>query len=327
MNKIEVYKSYSDFLKNEFGEKVYKIPINLPLTCPNRDGNLSYGGCTFCGEEGGSFENLSHTLSVKEQMDKNMEYIGRRYKAKKFIAYFQNFTNTYLELEKFKQYIGESIRDNIVGISISTRPDCINDDYLKFLSEIQEKYKLLITIELGLQTVNYHSLIKINRGHGLSEFIDAVLRIKKYNLRICTHLILNLPWDNMIDTIENAKSVSALGIDEIKLHALYIVKGTKIGDQYENEEFQMISKEDYKKRVITFLEYLNPNIVVQRIIGRAPKENGLFVNWNTSWWKIRDEIVKNMEDNNSYQGKKFNYLNGKALKNMKTVKCKKTHFM
>ncbi|MGO1468717.1 MAG: TIGR01212 family radical SAM protein, partial [Tissierella sp.] len=242
MNKIEVYKSYSDFLKNEFGEKVYKIPINLPLTCPNRDGNLSYGGCTFCGEEGGSFENLSHTLSVKEQMDKNMEYIGRRYKAKKFIAYFQNFTNTYLELEKFKQYIGESIRDNIVGISISTRPDCINDDYLKFLSEIQEKYKLLITIELGLQTVNYHSLIKINRGHGLSEFIDAVLRIKKYNLRICTHLILNLPWDNMIDTIENAKSVSALGIDEIKLHALYIVKGTKIGDQYENEEFQMISK-------------------------------------------------------------------------------------
>lgn len=314
MNKIEVYRSYSQFLKDEFHEKVYKIPINLPLTCPNRDGNLSSGGCTFCGEEGGSFENLCDTLSVKEQMDKNIEYIGKRYKAKKFIAYFQNFTNTYLELEQFKAYIKASIRENIIGISISTRPDCINDEYLEFLSEIKDKYNLLITIELGLQTVNYHTLIKINRGHGLSEFIDAVLRIKRYNLRICTHLILNLPWDDMIDTIENAKTLSALGIDEIKLHALYIVKGTVIGDQYEKEEFTMISKEEYKLRVIRFLEYLDPNIVVQRIIGRAPEENGLFVNWNTSWWKIRDEIVETMTKDDSYQGKRFNYLNGKALK-------------
>ncbi len=316
MNIIEVYKSYSEYLKGEFGEKVYKIPINLPLTCPNRDGNISVGGCTFCGEEGGSFGNLSQTLSVKEQMDKNIEYIGKRYKAKKFIAYFQNFTNTYLELEKFKAYVKESIRDNVVGISISTRPDCINDDYLEFLTYIQEKHNLLVTIELGLQTVNYHSLIKINRGHGLSEFIDAVLRIKKHGLRICTHLILNLPWDNMVDTIESAKTLSALGIDEVKLHALYIVKGTQIGDQYENDEFQMISKDEYEKRVIRFLEYLDPNIVIQRIIGRAPKENGLFVNWDTSWWKIRDDIVETMKNNNSYQGIKFDYLNGKALKNM-----------
>lgn len=328
MNKIEVYKSYSEFLKEEFHEKVYKIPINLPLTCPNRDGSLSFGGCTFCGEEGGSFENLSHTLSVKDQMNNNIAYIGKKYKAKKFIAYFQNFTNTYLELEKFKDYIRESIiGEEVVGISISTRPDCINDDYLIFLRDIKIQYNLLITIELGLQTVNYHSLKKINRGHGLSEFIDAVIRIKKYNLRICTHLILNLPWDNMVDTIENAKVVSALGVDEIKLHALYILKGTKIGDQYENNEFQMISKEDYKDRVIKFLEYLDPNIVVQRIIGRAPKENALFVNWDTSWWKIRDEIVESMKENNTYQGIKFDYLNGKALKNKKTVKCEETHFM
>lgn len=314
MNKIEVYKSYSEFLKDEFGEKVYKIPINLPLTCPNRDGNISFGGCTFCGEEGGSFESLSDNLSVKEQMDKNIEYIGKRYKTKKFIAYFQNFTNTYLELESFKMYIKESIRDEVVGISISTRPDCINDDYLEFLSEIKKEHNLLITMELGLQTVNYHSLIKINRGHGLSEFIDAVLRIKRYDLRICTHLILNLPWDDMVDTIENSKTLSALGVDEIKLHALYIVKGTLIGDQYERKEFTMISKEEYEKRVIRFLEYLDPKVVVQRIIGRAPKENGLFVNWDTSWWKIRDEIVESMIKDNSYQGKRFDYLNGKALK-------------
>lgn len=316
MNQIEVYKTYSEYLKNRFGEKVYKLPISLPLTCPNRDGCVGTGGCTFCGEEGGSFENLSNLLSVKEQISKNMEYIKKRYKAKKFIAYFQNFSNTYLPLDKFQEYAKDAILEDIVGISISTRPDCINDDYLLFLKEIQEKHNLEITIELGLQTVNYHSLGKINRGHSLAEFIDSVMRIKKFNLRICTHLILNLPWDNMMDVVENAKILSALNVDEIKLHSLYIVEGTVLAEEYKNGEIIMISKDEYIERVITFLEYLNPEIVVQRIIGRAPEENTLFVNWQESWWKIRDEIVSQMEKRKTYQGIKCDYLNGKALKNL-----------
>ncbi|HLR20614.1 MAG TPA: TIGR01212 family radical SAM protein [Tissierellaceae bacterium] len=314
MNKIKVYNIYSDYLKDRFGEKVYKLPINLPLSCPNRDGFLSRGGCTFCGEEGGSFENLSNVLSVKEQISKNIDYISKRYKAKKFIAYFQNFSNTYLPLEKFKTYVEDAIEKNIVGISISTRPDCINDEYLEYLENIQKKHDLEISVELGLQTVNYHSLNKVNRGHTLAEFIDAVLRIKKYNLRICTHLILNLPWDNRTDVIENAKIISALGIDEIKLHSLYIVKDTMMGEQYNKGEIEMITKDEYIERVILFLEYLDPSIIIQRIIGRAPKEDTLFVNWQESWWKIRDEIVETMEKRNSFQGIKCDYLNGKALK-------------
>ena len=314
MNKIKVYNIYSDYLKDRFGEKVYKLPINLPLSCPNRDGFLSRGGCTFCGEEGGSFENLSNVLSVKEQISKNIDYISKRYKAKKFIAYFQNFSNTYLPLEKFKTYVEDAIEKNIVGISISTRPDCINDEYLEYLENIQKKHDLEISVELGLQTVNYHSLNKVNRGHTLAEFIDAVLRIKKHNLRICTHLILNLPWDNRTDVIENAKIISALGIDEIKLHSLYIVKDTMMGEQYNKGEIEMITKDEYIERVILFLEYLDPSIIIQRIIGRAPKEDTLFVNWQESWWKIRDEIVETMEKRNSFQGIKCDYLNGKALK-------------
>ncbi|NLY44380.1 MAG: TIGR01212 family radical SAM protein [Tissierella sp.] len=313
---MDVYKTYSEYLKNQFGEKVYKLPISLPLTCPNRDGCVGTGGCTFCGEEGGSFENLSNQLSVKEQISKNMDYIKKRYKAKKFIAYFQNFSNTYLPLEKFKEYVRDAILEDIVGISVSTRPDCINDNYLLFLKEIQEKYDIEITIELGLQTVNYHSLEKINRGHSLAEFIDAVLRIKRFNLRVCTHLILNLPWDHMIDVIENAKVLSALDVDEIKLHSLYIVEGTVLAEEYKNDEITMISKDEYIERVITFLEYINPEIVIQRIIGRAPEENTLFVNWQESWWKIRDEIVSQMEQRKTYQGIKCDYLNGKALKNL-----------
>lgn len=315
MSEINVYNTYAKYLQEKFGEKVYKLPINLPLTCPNRDGTLSVGGCTFCGEEGGSFENLPNYLSVKEQLLKNKEYISKRYKAKKFIAYFQNFSNTYLPFELFKKYINEAVIEDIVGISISTRPDCISENYLQFLSELKYNLGIDIIIELGLQTVNYHSLVKVNRGHTLAEFIDAVLRIKAHNLRICTHIILNLPWDDMLDTIENAKVLSSLGVDEVKLHSLYIVEGTKIGEQYKNGEIDIISKEEYINRVITFLEYLDPNIVIQRIMGRAPEENSLFVNWQESWWKIRDEIVSKMVDEGRYQGKCFNYLNGKALKN------------
>lgn len=309
-----IYNTYGNYLKKKYGEKVYKLPINLPLTCPNRDGTLSVGGCTFCGEEGGSFENLSNCLTVKEQISKNMEYIRKRYKARKFIAYFQNFSNTYMSFDKFRDYIKEALMDDIVGISISTRPDCINDKYLSFLDELKRKMGIDIIIELGLQSVNYHSLRKINRGHTLAEFIDATVRIKLYDLRICTHLILNLPWDDSIDIIENAKILSALRVDEVKLHSLYIVDGTVLGEQYKNGEIDIISKEEYINRVITFLEYLDPSIVIQRIMGRAPEENTLFVNWAQSWWRIRDEIVAKMKNENRYQGSKFNYLNGKALK-------------
>ena len=314
MLEVNVYNTYAKYLQNKYNEKVYKLPINLPLTCPNRDGTLSIGGCTFCGEEGGSFENLPDCLSVKEQILKNMEYIKKRYKATKFIAYFQNFSNTFLQLEDFKKYINEAILEDIVGISISTRPDCINDKYLIFLEELQSNMGIDIVIELGLQSVNYHSLVKINRGHTLAEFIDAVIRIKTHNLNVCSHLILNLPWDGTLDIIEAAKIISSLGVDEVKLHSLYIVDGTKMAEQYKNGEIDIISKNDYINRVIAFLEYLDPNIVVQRIMGRAPQENALFVNWQESWWKIRDEIVSKMVEEKTFQGKKFNYLNGKALK-------------
>ena len=316
--EITVYNVYSKYLKEKFGERVYKLPISLPITCPNRDGCVGYGGCIYCGEEGGSFENLPNTLSVKKQVEKNKDYIQKRYKANKFISYFQNFTNTYMPLEEFKEYVEESIVDDVVGISISTRPDCINDKYLEYLNHIKNRYNQEITIELGLQTVNYHTLKKINRGHTLAEFIDAVIRNKKYGIRTCAHLILNLPWDNIDDTIENAKILSALGVEEVKLHGLYIVDGTELGRMYKNKEVSIISKEEYKERVITFLEYLDEKIVIQRIIGRAPEENSLFVNWNESWWKIRDEIVWKMKERNTKQGIKCNYLNGLAIEKFKS---------
>lgn len=299
-----LYNEYSKYLKKKYGEKVYKLPINIPVTCPNRDGSIGTGGCTFCAEVGTGFEMLANTIPVKEQLMKNMEYISHKYKAKKFIAYFQNYTNTYLKLDKFKEYVNQTAIKNIVEVSISTRPDCVGNEYLDFLKEFSEKNNINVSIELGLQTVNYHTLKKINRGHTLAEFIDAVLRIKKYGFEICTHLILNLPYDDMDDVIETAKILSVLKVEQVKLHSLYVIENTVMGKLLEEGEIKLFSLEDYIQRVITFLEYLDDNIIVQRIIGRAPKENSLFVNWGISWWKIKDMIEEEMKKNNTYQGRK-----------------------
>lgn len=305
----KLYNEYSKYLKSKYGEKVYKLPVNLPCTCPNRDGTLGYGGCTFCAEVGTGFEMLHNSLSVQEQLMKNKDYISKKYKAKKFIAYFQNYTNTYMDTEKFKSYINDALMDDIVEIAISTRPDCISDDKLEFLEEIQKTHNINITIELGLQTANYHTLLSINRGHTLAEFIDAVLRIKRYNFEICTHIILNLPGDTIIDTVETAKLLSVLKIEQVKIHSLYIMENTQMGRLYKNKEITVISMDDYVERVVVFLEHLNKDIVVQRLAGRAPKEGSLFVNWGVSWWKIKDGILDKMESESRYQGSKNKFNN------------------
>ncbi|MBC7088314.1 MAG: TIGR01212 family radical SAM protein [Tissierellales bacterium] len=314
--QTNLFREYSTYLKEKYGCKVYKLPISLPLTCPNRDGNLSTGGCYYCNEKGGSFENLSNSLKISEQLKMNKKYIKDKYKANKFIAYFQNYSNTYMSMDEFISIINETLIDDIVGISVSTRPDCISDEQIKFLSDLQEKMGIDVTIELGLQTANYKTLKIINRGHGLAEFIDACNRIKKYGLRICSHVILDLPWDSIDDTIETSKIISSLHVDEVKLHSLYVVKNTELEKDYLSGKIHLLSKDDYIDRAIVFLEYLNPEILIQRLIGRAPQNDSLIVNWNESWWKVRDEIIEKMIKANTYQGAKFNYLGGSALNNI-----------
>ncbi len=307
------YRIYSQYLNQKYGGKVYKLPVNLPGTCPNRNGTLGWGGCIFCDETGSGFQCLPNSLSVANQIETNKAFFKKRFGAEKFIVYFQAFTNTYMPLSVFKEIMISACLEDVVGISISTRPDCVNDDYLDFLQQLKEAKGVQIDIELGLQSVNYHTLKKINRGHGLAEFIDAVIRIHNRGMEVCTHLILNLPWDNEDDVIENAKILSALGIRYVKLHSLYIVEGTVLGELYKKGEIQIAPIESYIDNVILFLEYLDPEVVIQRLVGKGPKDSVLFSNWKTSWWKIKQMIEDTMEQRNTWQGKNFNYLNGSAL--------------
>lgn len=314
------YLSYSEYLKNKYGEKVYKIPVNLDITCPNRDGTCGIGGCIFCGEDGAAFENLPTSFPVKEQIKANIEYIGKKYKSNKYIIYFQNFSNTYMSYNSFCAMIEDSVYEDVCAVYISTRPDCINDKYMSYLKDFSNRTGYDICIELGLQTVNYKTLYKINRGHGLAEYIDAVLKIKKYGFDVCTHIILNLPWDDMTDVIECAKIISALKVNQVKLHCLYILKDTPMAAMYQDNEFTMGSHYTYIEKVVEFIRYLSPDIVIQRLIGRASEDRSLFCNYGMSWWKIKDNIEEQLDFLDAYQGDKCDYLGGKALKKFETSK-------
>ena len=308
-----VYNKFSDYLKTRYGTKVYKLPINLPVGCPSRDGNIDSGGCCFCGEEGAGFESLSADMSVHNQLAGNANYIGKNYKAEKFIAYFQNYSNTYLPMESFSRYMQEACSEGIVALYISTRPDCVDDLRLDFLKQLKVDYGVDIVLELGLQSTRNQTLKWLKRGHGLAEFVDAVLRIKKRGMEVCAHMISDLPPDDILDVMEGAKLLSALEVDQVKCHSLYILENTALGDSYKKGEFQPLSMDEFVERTIVFLEYLDPGIVVQRLIGRAPAERTLFCNWNTSWWKIQAAVESKMQQEDRYQGRFFNYLNGSAL--------------
>jgi len=306
------YYSYSDYLKEKFGEKVYKLPINLPVTCPNR---IDGSGCAFCAGAGTGFEAMDSSNSVTEQLSATQKLIAAKYHARKYIAYFQNYTNTFMDISKFRTYLQEaSAFPGIVEISVSTRPDCLTTEYLNVMNEIYEKTGIKMNIELGLQTANYHTLAFIDRGHGLAEFINAVLMIKSYpDFTICTHVILNLPGDDLLDVKETARILAALNIDIVKLHSLYIPYHTKLCELYQNHEISLCTKEEYYERVVTFLEQIPKEVVVERLFSRVPEKEAVFSNWGTSWWKMKDELMEKMESENRYQGKEFNYLNGAAL--------------
>ena len=308
-----MYYAYSDYLKRKYGEKVYKIPVNLPGTCPNR--LRGQKGCDFCSEKGTGFESLPGSVPVREQLLKNKQLIEKKYHAHKFIAYFQNYTNTFMEPEQFRKYIEDAADfPDVIEISISTRPDCISREYLDICRRAKEEKDVSFTIELGLQTVNYHTLSYINRGHTLAEYIDAVLMIKEYGFDICTHVILNLPGDGEEDCVETAKILSVLHTQTVKIHSLYIAKNTRLCEAYENGTITLCTKEEYIERLISFLENLSPDIAVERLFSRVPKKDAAFSNWGSSWWKLRDEALNEMKRRGSYQGRRYGCLCSSALR-------------
>ena len=296
------YYKFSDYLKKHYGCRVYKIPVAVPCSCPNRDGAKGTGGCIFCGEEAAGFESLAPELSVREQLQQNINYMGAKYKAEKFIAYFQNYSNTYMDLERFKGYMGEACSENVAGIYISTRPDCIEELHAEFLAELAESKGVDIVMEIGLQSASDETLRKLNRGHSVKDFENAAGLLNDYGIPFCAHMITDLPFESRKQVAMNARFLNNLGTAKVKNHSLYVIRGTKLGDMYENDEIAMLDSSDFVDRTILFLRNLDKNTVGQRLMGRAPEERTLFCNYGRSWRAVVDEITAGMIKNGWKQG-------------------------
>lgn len=310
---MRLYYAVSDYYKQTYGEKVYKLPVNLPVTCPNRDGTKGQGGCLYCAPAGAGYEALESTIPVEGQLTRNMEYIGGKYHARLFIAYFQNFCNTYIPPDDLYRVIKKADMDGIMEIHISTRPDCVSAKTASVLKKASEKTGKKITVELGLQSVNIHTLKTINRRHTLAEFIDAVLTLHEQDISVTAHIIADLPWDGHEDIIECSKILSSLRVEGVKIHSLYVPKYSDLEKLYIKGQVCLLGENDYISRVISFLCYLNPGIVIHRLIGRIPPENSVTANFNRSWWVIKEKIENTMLEKGLFQGIYFDYLNGSAL--------------
>ena len=299
------YYDLNSYLRNIFGCRVQKISLDAGLTCPNRDGHISTGGCIYCNSRGSGTGASSQGLSITEQIMRGKEFLKKRYKAQKFIAYFQSFSNTYGPYEKLKGLYEEALAiDDIVGLSIGTRPDCVDESVLTLLESYAKDY--LVWIEYGLQSIHDRTLAAINRGHDVECFKGAVDKTRGRGIKICAHVILGLPFEDRHDMLATAKAVAAMGIDGIKIHLLYVVKGTRMEELYLEGKYRCLEQEEYVNLVCDFLELLPPDMVIQRLTGDPHPHELVAPEWSLRKNETLSRIKETFAERESWQGKRFN---------------------
>lgn len=299
-----LYRKYSTYLHELFGCRVQKITIDAGLTCPNRDGRLGTGGCIYCNARGSGTGAAARSQSITRQIEQGMSFLGKKYKARKFIAYFQSFTNTYAPLDLLKALYGEALAiPDVVGLSIGTRPDCIADETLDYLADLANRY--LIWLEYGLQSSNERTLALIRRGHDLMAFDDAVERTSLRRLPICVHVILGLPGEGRKEMLDTARYLASREVHAVKIHLLYVVRGTVLHQWYENGIYRCLSRDEYTAVVGEFLSLLPPHFVIQRLTGDPHREELVAPVWALEKQKNLKAIHDYMIRNHLYQGKRL----------------------
>jgi len=302
-NNNKHYNPYSANLKQKFGVKVYKITLDAGFSCPNRDGYISKGGCIFC-DEGGSFSQAhSNLLSIEQQIEEGMKNLSSRFKAEKFMSYFQAYSNTYKPVNELEKIYKSALNHkNIVGISIGTRPDCIDDEKLELISEFKDDY--YTWIEYGLQSIHDKTLSKINRGHDFDCFLRAYEKTKEKGINVCVHVIFGL-WETHEEIMQTAQKLAELKVDGVKIHMLCALKDTKLSKMYENNEIDFMSEEKYITTVCDFLEYLPPETTIHRLAGNGLKKNLIAPIWIGKKFDCLNKIDREFINRNSRQGSKY----------------------
>ena len=298
MENLERYKHLNKYLKDKFGERTLKICLDGGFTCPNRDGRVGYGGCAFCSERGSGEHIIADNISNQV---KNYFTSYKAERANKFIAYFQNFTNTYDSIENLKMKYGAAlIDDRIVALAIATRPDCISEDVCKLLKSYSERY--YVWVELGLQTSNENTGKIINRCYTDEQFSAAVSLLNKYNIDVVTHIMVGLPGENFDDIKNTVNFINNHSIQGLKIHSTYVVKNTRLADMYFNGKYTPISLEYYLDCASYILTHISPDIIIHRVSGDAPKDLLIAPDWNLHKKWILNGIDKKLKDENLYQG-------------------------
>jgi radical SAM protein (TIGR01212 family) len=304
MSQPKRYSTFPDDLKRIFGCKVQRISVDAGFTCPNRDGSLDTEGCIFCGGHGSGSYGIRRDLDIVAQLEDGKEVMRRKYRADKFIAYFQAYSNTYASVHKLRGLFSQALTvPDIVGIIIATRPDCLPDEILEYLADLNRQTYLWL--EIGLQSIYDKSLVRINRRHDHACSADAIQRAKSRGLRVCIHIILGLPGETREEMLAMAGELNRLGVDGIKLHLLHVMKGTSLAEMYGRGEVKVMDRDDYAGLVSDFLELLDPRILIHRLTGDGGRDNLIAPLWSLKKFEILNLIDAELQRRGTRQGSFF----------------------
>jgi len=298
------YYKFSQFLKERYGEKVWKIPVDAGFSCPNKDKKTGEGGCIFCRLDSFSQVQSQQGMDVSTQIREGLRLGRERFGLKKFIVYFQASTNTFAPVPLLRKLFEQAITyDGVVGLSISTRPDCLPEPVLSLLRELAQRTDLWV--ELGLQSIHDRTLKILNRRHNYADYLRAVEKLHSLPLRICTHLMLGLPGESRDDLLQTAHEISRSGIDEVKLHPLLVLKDTPLADMFYNGEFTALSLEQYISLACDFIERMPPEMVMQRLTAEAPADILIAPRWSMNKMRVLTVIENELSRRQTKQGEKF----------------------
>ncbi|WP_288326256.1 TIGR01212 family radical SAM protein [uncultured Phocaeicola sp.] len=306
MYKEMLYNDLSTFLSLHFPFKVQKISINAGFTCPNRDGSVGYGGCTYCNNQTFNPAYCHTDKSVGQQLEEGKRFFSGKYPEMKYLAYFQAYTNTYGELEELKRKYEEALAvADVVGLVIGTRPDCMPDDLLDYLEELNKR--TFVWIEYGIESTDDETLRRINRGHTFAEAEDAIVRTARRGMPVGGHVILGLPGEEREALIKQAEQLSHLPLTTLKLHQLQLIRGTRMASEYEKtpELFHLYSADEYIDLVIDYIEHLRPDLVLERFVSQSPKELLIAPDWGLKNYEFTEKVKKRMNERNAWQGKYY----------------------
>jgi radical SAM protein (TIGR01212 family) len=295
------FRSYNKWLKEKFGERVYKVIVDGGFTCPNRDGSVAVGGCAYCNNNSFRPPSAIKTDPIRQQVEEGIAYIRKRFDAHKFIIYFQPFSNTYANTEYLRQLYTDAIdHPKVVGLAIGTRPDCVDREKIAMIEDIAQR--TFVSLEFGVESIYDDTLRRVNRGHDYAAFLRAMEMTRGRSIHIGAHLILGFPWETRDQWLAMADEMSRVGVDALKIHHLHLVRGTALAAEYQRHPFRVLEYEEYLDLLCDFIERLDSRIVIERLFGEAPYDLLVAPRWRRTKNDLVRDIQKKFDERDVWQG-------------------------